>query len=44
MATLGFQEYIEPLKVYMQKYKEVHAYLVMWQFFSKLIRYVAAVA
>ena len=33
MATLGFEEYIEPLKVYLQKYREVRAYLVMWQFF-----------
>uniref|UniRef100_A0A452ZAQ9 Transcription factor CBF/NF-Y/archaeal histone domain-containing protein n=1 Tax=Aegilops tauschii subsp. strangulata TaxID=200361 RepID=A0A452ZAQ9_AEGTS len=33
MATLGFEEYIEPLKVYLQKYREVRAHLVMWQFF-----------
>ncbi|KAM3292983.1 hypothetical protein ACQJBY_036533 [Aegilops geniculata] len=33
MATLGFQEYIEPLKVYLQKYREVHAHLAMWDFF-----------
>jgi nuclear transcription Y subunit beta len=23
MATLGFEDYIEPLKVYLQKYREV---------------------
>ncbi|KAF7068358.1 hypothetical protein CFC21_074129 [Triticum aestivum] len=33
MAMLGFQEYIEPLKVYLQKYREVHAHLAMWDFF-----------
>uniref|UniRef100_A0A8R7PGW7 Transcription factor CBF/NF-Y/archaeal histone domain-containing protein n=1 Tax=Triticum urartu TaxID=4572 RepID=A0A8R7PGW7_TRIUA len=33
MATLGFQEYIEPLKVYLQNYREVHAHLAMWDFF-----------
>ncbi|KAF7105491.1 hypothetical protein CFC21_106298 [Triticum aestivum] len=33
MATLGFQEHIEPLKVYLQKYREVHAHLAMWDFF-----------
>ncbi|XBI58963.1 hypothetical protein VPH35_040110 [Triticum aestivum] len=33
MATLGFQEYIETLKVYLQKYREVHAHLAMWDFF-----------
>jgi hypothetical protein len=26
MATLGFEDYIEPLKVYLQKYREVRAY------------------
>lgn len=25
MATLGFEEYIEPLKLYLQKYREVIA-------------------
>ena len=44
MAPVRFEEYIEPLKVYLQKYREVHAYLVMWQFFSELIRYVVDVA
>ena len=33
MATLGFEEYIEPLKVYLQKYREVCAHLTMWNFF-----------
>jgi hypothetical protein len=23
MATLGFEEYVEPLKIYLQKYREV---------------------
>jgi hypothetical protein len=26
MATLGFENYIEPLKIYLQKYREVRAY------------------
>jgi hypothetical protein len=26
MATLGFEDYIEPLKVYLQKYREVRTY------------------
>jgi hypothetical protein len=30
MATLGFEEYIEPLKVYLHKFREVRcAYLVI---------------
>uniref|UniRef100_A0ACD5T9L5 Uncharacterized protein n=1 Tax=Avena sativa TaxID=4498 RepID=A0ACD5T9L5_AVESA len=29
MATLGFEEYIEPLKVYLQKFREVRTYLAV---------------
>ena len=29
MATLGFEEYIEPLKVYLHKFREVRTYLVI---------------
>jgi hypothetical protein len=28
MATLGFQDYIEPLKLYLHNYREVRAYSV----------------
>jgi len=27
MDTLGFEEYVEPLKIYLQKYKEVRDFL-----------------
>lgn len=27
MATLGFEDYIEPLKLYLQKYREVISYI-----------------
>ncbi|KAI5011367.1 hypothetical protein ZWY2020_013504 [Hordeum vulgare] len=33
MEMLGFEEYIEPLKVYLEDYTEVRAQLVMWAFF-----------
>jgi hypothetical protein len=29
MATLGFEEYIEPLKVYLHKFREVRTYPVI---------------
>ena len=32
MATLGFDNYIEPLRVYLQKYREV--YKISYQSFS----------
>jgi len=27
MATLGFDNYIDPLRLYLQKYREVHVYM-----------------
>jgi hypothetical protein len=30
MATLGFEDYIEPLKVYLQKYREVRPDGAVW--------------
>lgn len=40
MDTLGFEEYVEPLKIYLQKYKEVWKYLTQmlqtYKFFGRL--------
>jgi nuclear transcription Y subunit beta len=36
MSTLGFEEYVEPLKVYLNKYREVSALLVFFSCSSLL--------
>lgn len=33
MATLGFEDYIEPLKLYLQKYREVISYFFLFYSF-----------
>ncbi len=37
MATLGFEDYIEPLKVYLQKYREVRTDVDVWNWGDSLL-------
>jgi len=40
MSTLGFEEYVEPLKVYLMKYREVWNLLLLLLFtYSSLFQY-----
>jgi Histone-like transcription factor (CBF/NF-Y) and archaeal histone len=41
MATLGFEDYIEPLKLYLQKYREVILYINVYsELFSSFYSFV----
>ena len=39
MATLGFEEYIDPLKSYLNRYREVTLFIYLFWFYVELIRY-----
>ena len=39
MGTLGFEEYVEPLKVYLLKYREVVHYFTAWKFKIEIIHF-----